>query len=222
MSGCRHDVAKEVSSRAWKSTRSDPLAFGAATISPLAEVDEGATVAEGSVVWQFTKIRTGSSIGKRCRIGAGVYVGASVAIGDDCKVENAAQVFEGAQLGSGVFIGPGALLLNDNYPRAVNPSGVLKQAADWTVKGVTVEDGASIGGAAVVLPGRHIGRFALVGAGAVVATSVPPHALVVGNPARRIGTVCECGTRVGDDYSCSACGLDFVFDPATGFPELSR
>jgi UDP-2-acetamido-3-amino-2,3-dideoxy-glucuronate N-acetyltransferase len=99
---------------------------------------------------------------------------------------------------------------------------MLKQAADWTVKGVTVEDGASIGGGAVVLPGRHIGRFALVGAGAVVATSVPPHALVVGNPARRIGTVCECGTRVSGKCSCSACGLDFVLDQATGFPEPNR
>lgn len=198
------------------------MAFSAVTISPLAEVENGATVAEGSVVWQFTKIRAGSSIGKRCRIGGGVYVGAGVAIGDDCKIENTAQVFEGAQVGSGVFIGPGALLLNDSYPRAITPSGALKQAMDWTVKGVTVDDGASIGGGAVVLPGHHIGRFALVGAGAVVVTSIAPHALVVGNPARRIGTVCGCGTPVGEELFCSACGLDFVLDPATGFLEPSR
>ncbi|MFZ2058762.1 MAG: acyltransferase [Acidimicrobiales bacterium] len=198
------------------------MVFGAVTISPLAEVEEGATIAEGSVVWQFTKIRAGSSVGKRCRIGGGVYVGAGVAIGDDCKVENTAQLFEGARVGSGVFIGPGALLLNDNYPRAVSPCGALKQAEDWTVEGVTVDDGASLGGGAVVLPGRHIGRFALVGAGAVVSTSVPPYALVIGNPARRVGTVCECGTRVGEAFACSACGLNFVLDPATGFPEPSR
>jgi len=197
------------------------LTFSAVTISALAEVEEGATVGEGSVVWQFAKIRTGSSIGKRCRIGGGVYVGAGVAVGDDCKIENAAQVFEGTRVGSGVFIGPGALLLNDSYPRAVTSSGTLKQAADWTVNGVTVEDGASIGGGAVVLPGRHIGRCALVGAGAVVTTAVPPFALVIGNPARRIGTVCGCGTPMEDRMSCSACGLDFVLDPTTGFLRFS-
>jgi acetyltransferase-like isoleucine patch superfamily enzyme len=192
------------------------------TISPLAEVEEGATVAEGSVVWQFTKIRSGSSIGKRCRIGGGVYVGAGVSVGDDCKIENSAQVFEGARVGAGVFIGPAALLLNDNYPRATSPSGALKQAEDWTVQGVVVDDGASIGGGAVVLPGRHVGSFALVGAGAVVADTVPAYALVVGNPARRIGTVCGCGKPVTDSLSCSDCDLLFVIDSVTGFPEPSR
>lgn len=194
----------------------------AATVSPSAEIEQGATIGSGSAVWQFSKVRRGATIGDRCRIGGGVYVGAGVTVGDDCKVENGAQLFEGARLADGVFVGPGALLLNDQYPRAITPAGAVKEADDWTVAGVTVDRGASIGGGATVLPGRRIGTFSLVGAGSVVVHDVPPHALVVGNPARRIGTVCACGTPVSVDSTCEGCGLTFRRDPASGFPEVTR
>jgi len=109
-------------------------------------------------------------------------------------------------LADGVFIGPHSCLLNDKLPRAITPDGALKTRADWQARGVTVATGASVGGGCTVLPGVRIGRFAMVGAGAVVTRNVPDFGLAVGNPARLIGYVCECGARLTAAGACSACG----------------
>jgi hypothetical protein len=98
----------------------------------------------------------------------------------------------------GVFIGPGAILTNDRYPRAITSSGDLARAEDWTVSPITLQYGSSIGAGAVVVAGVEVGRFATVGAGAIVTRSVTGHALVAGNPARRLGWVCACGRRLVD------------------------
>ena len=98
----------------------------------------------------------------------------------------------------GVFIGPGAILTNDRYPRAITATGELARADDWTVSPIVLRDGCSIGAGAVVVAGVDVGRFATVGAGAVVTRDVPDYALVAGNPARRLGWVCACGTRLAD------------------------
>lgn len=133
-----------------------------------------------------------------------------VTIGDRCKLENGVNVFQGAIIEDGVFLGPAAQLLNDRRPRATNVDGSLKGAADWKVAGVTVREGASVGGAAVILPGVTVGRFAMVGAGGVVTRDVPDHWLVAGNPARFAGYVCRCGeplaTPNADTTTCVACG----------------
>ncbi len=138
-------------------------------------------------------------------LGKSVYVDVDVAIGDRVKLENRVSVFKGARVESGVFIGPHSCLLNDKRPRAITPEGALKGPEDWTVSGVTVEEGASIGGGCTILPGVKVGRFALVGAGSVVTRDVPAHALVIGNPARVVGHVCECGARLAADGKCTAC-----------------
>jgi acetyltransferase-like isoleucine patch superfamily enzyme len=149
-------------------------------------------------------------IGDHCILGKGVYVDIDVVIGDKCKLQNGVSVYHPALLDTGVFLGPGVVVTNDRLPRAVNPDGTLKQASDWQPSPVRIGHGAAVGAASVLLPGVTVGRWAMVGAGAVVRTDVPDHGLVVGNPARLIGYVCACGNRLDDepvdaDRCCRTC-----------------
>jgi acetyltransferase-like isoleucine patch superfamily enzyme len=158
-------------------------------------------------------VRERVSIGAGCILGKGVYVDPDVVIGDNCKLENGVNVFRPAVLEDGVFLGPGVIVTNDRLPRAVNPDGSRKSADDWQALGVVIGQGAAVGAGSVLLPGVRIGRWAMVGAGAVVRHDVPPHALVVGNPARVVGRVCACGTRLepstpDDEPVCDKCALD--------------
>jgi acetyltransferase-like isoleucine patch superfamily enzyme len=176
------------------------------TVHPSADVSADAEVGEGTRIWNEAQVREGARLGRDCILAKGVYVDTGVQIGDRVKLENRVSLFKGARLGDGVFIGPHAVLLNDKRPRAITPEGALKGENDWSVSGVTVMDGASIGGGSTVLPGVSIGRFALVGAGAVVTRDVPDYGLVVGNPARLVGYVCECTERLPADGTCARCG----------------
>ena len=181
-------------------------------IADTAVVSEDAVVGPATRVWHFAQVREGARIGAQCNIGKGVYVGAGVVIGDRCKVENNASLFEGLTVEDGVFIGPHVVFTNDMRPRATNPDGSLQTAADWTMEHTTVRRGASIGAGAIVIPGLEIGRYAMIGAGAVVTHDVPAHALVVGNPAKQIGWICVCGRermpngpRGDEELRCDRC-----------------
>jgi len=175
-------------------------------IHPTAEVSAGAIIGAGTRVWNEAQVSNGAKIGRDCILGKGVYVDPDVEVGDHVKLHTRVSVFKGSRIGSGVFIGPHSCLLNDKLPRATTPDGRLKRDGDWTVSGVLVHDGASIGGGCTVLPGVTIGRFAMVGAGAVVTRDVPDHGVVVGNPARLVAFICECGTRLPRDGTCPECG----------------
>ena len=161
-----------------------------------ADVAEGARIGEGSSIWHLAQVREGARLGTGCVIGRGAYIGTGVQMGDSCKVQNYALVYEPAVLGDGVFVGPAAVFTNDQYPRAVNPDGTPKSAADWTAVGVTVDEGAAIGARAVCVAPVRIGAWATVAAGAVVTRDVPPHALVAGVPAKPIGWVGHAGARL--------------------------
>jgi len=183
-----------------------------AVIADTAVVASDAIVGPATRVWHFAQIREGARIGAQCNIGKGVYVGAGVIVGNRCKIENNASLFEGLTVEDGVFIGPHVVFTNDRSPRATNPDGSLQTADDWTIVKTTVHRGASIGAAAVIIPGLDIGRYAMIGAGAVVTHDVPAHAIVVGNPARRIGWTCVCGRermengpRGDEDLRCARC-----------------
>ncbi len=163
------------------------------TIHPSADVSEGADIGPGTRVWHQAQVREGAVVGRDCIIGKGAYVDFNVRIGDRCKLQNGVFVYHGFELEDAIFLGPGAMLLNDKNPRAANIDGTLKAESDWTVSAGLVRKGASVGGGVIVLPGATIGRFAMVGSGAVVTRDIPDHGLVYGNPARLKGFVCACG-----------------------------
>jgi UDP-2-acetamido-3-amino-2,3-dideoxy-glucuronate N-acetyltransferase len=179
-----------------------------------ADVDERATIGADTTVWHLAQVREDARIGANCVIGRGAYVGPGVVLGDNVKLQNYALVYEPARLADGVFVGPAAVLTNDTYPRAVTPEGRLKTGADWHAVGVVVGAGAAIGARAVCVAPVRIGRWALVAAGAVVASDVPDFALVVGVPARRVGWVGRAGVRLVDKgdgrYECPETGTGYV------------
>lgn len=175
-----------------------------------AEVSPEAEIGDGSSLWHLCQVREGAVLGANCVIGRGAYIGIGVRMGDNCKVQNYALVYEPATLGAGVFIGPAVVLTNDTYPRAVNPDGSPRSAADWEAVGVTIDDGAAIGARSVCVAPVRVGAWSLVAAGSVVTKDVPPHALVAGVPARQIGWVSRSGSRLEERDDGS-----FV-DPKTG------
>lgn len=186
-------------------------------IHPTADVSPEARIGPGTRIWHDAQVREGAVLGAGCTVGKGAYVDREVIVGDRVKVQNRASLYRGLTVEDGVYIGPHVSFANDRHPRAVNPDGTPQTDADWELVPTLVREGASIGAGAVVLPGVTIGRWAMVGAGAVVTQDVPDHALVVGNPARLAGRVCICGRTLaesGGGWSCPACGRSYRFDPA--------
>ena len=201
-----------------------------ARVHATADLEPDVGVGAGTAIWHRAQLRTGARIGAECVIGRDVFIDEGVELGDRVKIQNAALVYRGVSVEDGVFIGPGAILTNDRYPRAITSTGDLARAEDWTVSPVVLRYGSSIGAGAVVVAGVEVGRFATVGAGAVVTRNVPSHALVAGSPARRIGWVCACGARLLDangdpvqaapgryaahtDLVCRACGRHYAYIP---------
>jgi acetyltransferase-like isoleucine patch superfamily enzyme len=201
-----------------------------ARVHASAELEADVTIGPRTSVWNRAVLRTGASLGADCIVGRDAFIDAGVRLGDRVKVQNGALIYHGVTVGNGVFVGPGAILTNDRYPRAVTATGELARGNDWTVSPIELCDGCSIGAGAVVVAGVTVGRFATVGAGAIVTRNVPDYALVAGNPARRLGWVCACGSRLsgstGADaapnpspdapIACKRCGRVFAFNPAAG------
>lgn len=200
---------------------------------PTADVSPEASIGDGTRIWQHCQVREGAVVGANCILGKGVYVDAGVRIGNNVKVQNGVSVYRGVTLEDGVFCGPHCVFTNDRRPRAINPDGTLKTADEWTVSETLVRTGASIGAHATVVCGLTIGRWAMVGAGAVVTHDVPDYGLVYGNPARLQGFVCPCGARLeGCELQlsgpadavpmvCAACRAE-VLIPQADWSQLAR
>jgi acetyltransferase-like isoleucine patch superfamily enzyme len=168
-------------------------------VAESADVDPAAEIGPGTRVWHLAQVGEGARLGRSCVVGRGAYVGPRVEVGDQVKIQNYALVYAPAKLGPGVFVGPAAVLTNDQHPRAVEPDGRPKGRTDWEPVGVVVREGASLGARSVCVAPVTVGRWAMVGAGAVVVRDVPDHALVVGVPARRVGWVGRAGVPLERD-----------------------
>jgi UDP-2-acetamido-3-amino-2,3-dideoxy-glucuronate N-acetyltransferase len=181
-------------------------------IHPTAEIEEGAEVGRNTRVWHYVHIRSGAIIGDDCNLGHSVYVDSGAVIGNCVKLQNRVSVYKGVTLEDGVFVGPHATFTNDKHPRSIKPDGAIVVDEDWVPVSTLVKFGASIGANATILPGITIGRWAMVGADALVTRDVPDHALVVGTPARHVGWVCRDGRtlhRNGQAWACPHCGSTY-------------
>lgn len=172
---------------------------GAATIHPSAYVDDDVEIGAGTKVWHFCHVLSGSRIGEDCALGQNVVVGPDVKIGDRCRIQNNVSVYEGVTLEDGVFCGPSCVFTNVHNPRA-------EVSRKDEFRTTLVRRGATIGANATVVCGHEIGEFAFIGAGAVVTTDVPAHALMVGAPARRVGWMSHEGEKLGEDLVCPRSG----------------
>ncbi len=182
-------------------------------IHPTADVSPRATLGDGTKVWHQAQVREDAVLGRNCILSKGAYVDFGVQIGDNVKIQNRASVYHGVTLESGVFVGPHVIFTNDKTPRAINPDGSPKSDDDWELGHTLVKEGASLGAGAIIVTGVTIGRFAMVGAGAVVTRDVPDHGLVYGNPAHLAGYVCSCGHKLAkikstQTWYCLNCGRE--------------
>ena len=166
-------------------------------------VDEPCEIGEGTKIWHFSHIMQNSKIGKRCNIGQNVVVSPDVVLGNNVKIQNNVSVYTGVICEDDVFLGPSMVFTN-----VVNPRSHIIRKDEY--KQTLMKQGSSVGANAVIICGNTIGRFAFIGAGAVVTKDVPDYALVIGNPARIVGWMCDCGNRLafGDnsDATCKSCG----------------
>jgi UDP-2-acetamido-3-amino-2,3-dideoxy-glucuronate N-acetyltransferase len=182
-----------------------------------------ALIGENVKIWNWVQIREDARIGDNSIISKGVYVDFGVRIGCNVKIQNNVSVYHGVTIEDGVFIGPHVCFTNDKSPRAINPDGSLKAGSDWTVSPIVIRFGSSIGANATVIPGITVGKFAMIGAGAVVTKDVPDFGLAVGCPARLVGYVCPCGERLkektGKDAGilhCERCQRDIEVTATSG------
>jgi UDP-2-acetamido-3-amino-2,3-dideoxy-glucuronate N-acetyltransferase len=175
---------------------------------PTAVVDPGAEIGEGTRIWHFCHVMGSARIGKACSLGQNVFIAPHVVIGDRVKIQNNVSVYEGVTLEDDVFCGPSMVFTN-----VLNPRSHISRKSEFHP--TLVQRGATIGANATVVCGHTIGRYAFIGAGAVVTLDVPDHALALGVPARVVGWMCRCGVRLvfaGPSATCTECGGEYRED----------
>lgn len=167
-----------------------------------AVIDQPCEIGAGTRIWHFTHIMQGCRIGERCNIGQNVVVSPGCMLGNGVKVQNNVSIYTGVTIEDDVFLGPSMVFTN-----VINPRAFIERKSEY--RPTLVRVGASIGANATVVCGVTLGRYCLVGAGAVVTKDVPDHGIVIGNPARLSGWVCWCGVTLGKagetQFACTAC-----------------
>ncbi|PCJ28389.1 MAG: N-acetyltransferase [Flavobacteriales bacterium] len=164
-------------------------------------IDEGCDIGDGTKIWHFSHIMPNCTIGENCNIGQNVVVFSEVVLGKNVKVQNNVSIYSGVNCEDDVFLGPSVVFTN-----VINPRSAVSRRGEY-IK-TTVKKGASIGANATIVCGNEIGRFAFIGAGAVVTKTVPDYALVVGNPSKQIGWMSEYGHRLEFDENGEAICLE--------------
>ena len=178
-------------------------------IHPSSIVDSGADIGTGTKIWHFSHISSGSKIGRNTSIGQNVYVANNVKIGNNCKIQNNVSVYDNVFLGDDVFCGPSMVFTN-----VYNPRSAVTRKDEY--RDTNVEQGVTMGANCTIVCGITIGKYAFVGAGALVNKNVKPYALVVGVPAKQIGWMSEYGERIplpieGDgEFICERSGIRYV------------
>lgn len=182
---------------------------------------ESTDVGHGTRIWAFAHVMKGARIGRDCNIGDHAFVESGAVLGDRVTLKNQVMVWEGVTLADDVFVGPGAIFTNDRYPRSPRMAGIEAVARRYAEKKnwlqpISVERGATIGAGAIILPGLTIRAFALIGAGALVKSDVPSHALIAGNPGVQVGWVCHCAGKLAPTLigtlQCELCRRVYRFD----------
>ena len=171
-------------------------------------IDEDCEIGEGTKIWHFSHVMKGCKIGKQCNIGQNVVISPGVVLGDGCKIQNNVSVYTGVICEDGVFLGPSCVFTN-----VVNPRAFIERKSEY--RRTTVKKGASIGANATIVCGHDIGRYALVGAGAVVTKDITDYTMVYGVPAEIQGYVCRCGEQLHFSIgkaACPVCGRAYCMD----------
>lgn len=169
-------------------------------------VDEPCVVGKGTKIWHFSHIMKDCRIGEDCNIGQNVVISPGVVIGNGVKIQNNVSVYTGVICEDGVFLGPSCVFTN-----VINPRSFIERKSEY--RATVIGKGASIGANATIVCGHNIGKYALIGAGAVVTKDVPDYAMFIGNPGRVAGFVCECGEKlkfVEEKAKCSCCGAEYI------------
>jgi len=166
------------------------------------EVSPNAFIGKGTSIWQNCIIQDGVVIGENCSIGANVFIEKDVRLGNGVKVKNNIAIYTGVTCEDDVFLGPGCVFTN-----VINPRSFISRKNEF--KPTSIKKGATIGANATIVCGNSIGKYAMVGAGAVVTKDVEDYELVVGNPAKKTGYVCECGCRLNSRLTCMECGEEY-------------
>ena len=172
------------------------------TIHESAYVDDRVEIGQGTRIWHFSHVLSGSRIGRNCTFGQNVMVGPDVTIGNDCKFQNNVSVYPGVTIEDGVFCGPSCVFTN-----VINPRAEIERKNEFLP--TLVKRGATIGANATIICGHTLGEYCFIAAGAVVTKDVAPYALVAGSPARRIGWMSRAGVRLGPDLVCSVEGTRY-------------
>lgn len=168
-----------------------------------AEVNINSKIGQGCKVWNNAQVRENVTIGTNCIIGTNVYVDFDVRIGNNVKIQNSVNIYHGVTIEDDVFVGPSVTFTNDMYPRSFNNN--------WVVSSTLVKKGASIGANSTIVCGITIGKYSMIGAGSVVKNDVNDYELLAGNPARIIGYVCKCGTKLDKHFYCNKCGIQYEY-----------
>lgn len=172
-------------------------------IHKTAEVSSEAKIGSGTKIWQNSQVLKNAQIGKNCIIGHNCFIASKAKLGNGVKIESNTDVWDYVILEDYVFVGPSVVFTNDLNPRAKYPKKEYPQYGKWLP--TLVNEGATIGANATIVCGITIGKWAFIGAGAVVNKNIPDYALVVGVPAKQIGWVCECGNKLDFKNNKAVC-----------------